>query len=148
MRKAESVLVASVVLLLAGIIHGQEPGADAILGNWLTDEGKAIVEMYRCANRYCGKIIWLKEPHTEDGTNKLDTKNPDPSKRNRTLIGLDIVWDFKYGGGGSWVDGRIYDPDNGKTYSCKMKLQTNQLKVRGYIGFSLIGRTTIWTRKR
>jgi uncharacterized protein (DUF2147 family) len=46
-----------------------------------------------------------------------------------------------------WEDGKIYDPKNGKTYSCKMTLEGNELKVRGYVGFSLLGRTTVWTRK-
>jgi hypothetical protein len=46
-----------------------------------------------------------------------------------------------------WVDGRIYDPDNGKTYKCKMTLKEGGiLHVRGYIGISALGRTTIWTR--
>jgi hypothetical protein len=47
----------------------------------------------------------------------------------------------------SWSQGKIYDPKNGKTYSCKMTLEGNELKVRGYVGFSLLGRTTVWTRK-
>jgi uncharacterized protein (DUF2147 family) len=57
------------------------------------------------------------------------------------------VWDFVYDGEGVWEDGDIYDPKSGKTYSCYMKLQSmDKLKVRGYIGISLIGRTTYWTR--
>jgi len=60
---------------------------------------------------------------------------------------LDIVWGFKYKGKNRWVKGKIYDPDNGKTYSCKMKLVDNELKVRGFIGISLFGRTTVWTKK-
>jgi uncharacterized protein (DUF2147 family) len=62
-------------------------------------------------------------------------------------MGLDILSGFKYGGGNIWQDGKIYDPKNGKTYSCKMTLEGNELKVRGYVGFSLLGRTTVWTRK-
>jgi uncharacterized protein (DUF2147 family) len=55
--------------------------------------------------------------------------------------------DFKYDGKGLWHKGRIYDPDNGKTYKAKMRLaEDDVLKVRGFIGFSMIGRTEEWTR--
>lgn len=145
--KRLSAFIICVVLLLVVNAHGQEAGADTILGDWLTEEDKAVVEIYRCDNHYCGRIVSLKEPKNPDGTDKRDTENPDPSKRDRKIIGLDIVWGFSYDGNNKWVDGNIYDPDNGKTYSCKMTLKGDQLKVRGYIGFSLIGRTTVWTRK-
>ena len=122
--------------------------ADAILGEWLTEDDRALVEIYPCGDRYCGKIVSLKEPKNADGTDKLDTNNPDPSKRTRKIIGLNLVWDFIYDKDNRWVRGKIYDPDNGKTYSCKITLNKDKLDVRGYIGFSLLGRTTVWTRKQ
>jgi uncharacterized protein (DUF2147 family) len=133
---------------MAADAQGQNTGTDEILGEWLTDKDEAVVEIYRCGELYCGKIVGLKEPENPDGTEKLDTENPEESKRDRPIIGLVIVWDFRYQDDGSWVDGRIYDPDNGKTYSCKMHLEGDKLNVRGYIGLSLFGRTTVWTRKR
>ncbi len=142
------VLIVCMILLLAANAHAQEAGADAVLGNWLTEGGKAIVEIYKCGDKYCGKIVGLKEPKNQDGTDKLDTKNTEPSKRKRKIIGLNLVWGFKYNDNNKWVGGKIYDPDNGKTYSCKMNLEGNKLKVRGYIGFSLLGRTTVWIRKQ
>ena len=142
-----TVLAVGMILLFTPRALAQRTGADAILGNWLTEEDKATVEVYKCGDRYCGKTIWLKEPKNEDGTDKLDTKNPDLAKRNRKIIGLNIVWDFIYADNNRWVGGKIYDPDNGKTYSCKMRLEGDKLKVRGYIGVSLIGRTTVWRRK-
>lgn len=140
--------IVCVVAVLATTAQGQNTGADEILGEWLTDKDEAVVEIYRCGELYCGKIVGLKEPANPDGTEKLDTENPEESKRDRPIIGLVMVWDFHYQGDGSWVDGRIYDPDNGKTYSCKMSLEGDKLNVRGYIGFSLFGRTTVWTRKQ
>lgn len=147
MRKFASIIACIVAVLAAGA-QGQDTGADEILGEWLTDKDEAIVEIYRCGELYCGRIVWLKESTNPDGTDKLDTENPEPSKRDRPIIGLVMVWDFRYQGNGRWEDGRIYDPDNGKTYSCKMKLEGDKLNVRGYIGLSLFGRTTVWTRKR
>jgi uncharacterized protein (DUF2147 family) len=68
--------------------------------------------------------------------------------RNRPIIGLTNVWGFTYKGDGVWEDGKIYDPKNGKTYDCVIKLKDNNtLSVRGYIGVTLIGRTDLWTRQ-
>jgi uncharacterized protein (DUF2147 family) len=139
------VITIAMVLLLAS--NGFAQDANAILGKWYTEGGKAQVEIYKSDDVYYGKIVWLKEPKNENGTDKMDIHNPDPSKKRNPVIGLNIVHSFKYKGNNKWVDGKIYDPDNGKTYSCKMKLKGNELKVRGFIGISLLGRTTVWTRK-
>ena len=138
------ILIVCMLLFVFSNALAQE--GDAIIGEWYTDEGKALVKVYKCDDLYCGKILWLKEPKYDDGTDKIDKNNPDESKRARKIIGLDIVWDFKHKGKNKWAGGKIYDPDNGKTYSCKMKLVDNELKVRGFVGISLFGRTTVWTK--
>ena len=139
-------VIGSVMVILAWMGVGLGADGDVILGNWLTDEGKAEVELYKCGDEYCGKIVWLKEPKNDEGKDKTDINNPDPEKNGRMIIGLNIVWGFKYDKYGKWVKGNIYDPDNGKTYSCKMALEGDKLSVRGYVGISLLGRTTVWTR--
>ena len=80
------------------------------------------------------------------GKQKVDRENPDPQLRSRSLNGLVILWGFKYAGDGVWEDGRIYDPRDGKTYKCKMTLEGSTLKIRGFIGISLIGKTNVWTK--
>ena len=142
------ILTAYLALLMAMGAWAQDTPGDAVLGQWLTEGDKAVVEIFGCDDRYCGKIVWLKAPTNPDGSDVLDTENPDPSKRNRTVLGLNLVWGFRYDERQGWVDGSIYDPDNGKTYSCKMSLEGDTLKVRGYVGISLFGRTTVWKRKQ
>ena len=135
-----------VLLLIGGRAMADE--ADAIMGEWYTKDSKALVQVYKKDDVYNGKIVWLKEPKKEDGSEKLDTKNPDPSKQGDPIIGLNLVKGFVYKGKNKWGDGTIYDPDNGKTYSCNITLmEDNTLKVRGFIGISLIGRTQVWVRK-
>jgi uncharacterized protein (DUF2147 family) len=141
-------LTVCLILLMAIGAWAQDAPGDAVLGQWLTEGDKAVVQIFRCEDRYCGKIVWLKEPKNPDGSDILDSENPDPSKRNRTVLGLNLVWGFRYSESQGWVDGSIYDPDNGKTYSCKMSLEGDTLKVRGYVGISLFGRTTVWKRKQ
>lgn len=130
---------------------------DAILGIWKTEEdenGYSHVEIYKNDGKYHGKIVWMLKPtYPEDdeegmaGHKKIDRNNPDEELRDRPIIGLDIVKDFEYAGDNKWHKGTIYDPANGKTYKCKMELtEEGVLNVRGYIGISLIGRTTEWTR--
>ncbi|MES2733611.1 MAG: DUF2147 domain-containing protein [Bacteroidota bacterium] len=137
------------ILLAIVVISSQcfaQANADAALGTWHTESQKSKVEIYKSGGKYFGKVITVRRTN-EDGTPLLDTKNPDAKLRSRKIAGTVIMKDFDYAGDNVWEDGKIYDPDNGKTYSCKMTLvNKNQLEVRGYIGISLIGRTTTWNR--
>jgi uncharacterized protein (DUF2147 family) len=123
--------------------------ADAILGVWLTGSGKGRIKIYKDKdNKYYGKIVWLREPKYEDGTVKIDKNNPDDARKKDPLLGLINLRAFVYEGNNKWVDGNIYDPENGSDYSCKMELtDPNTLEVRGFIGISLFGRTDVWKRQ-
>ena len=136
-------LFASTLELLA-----QADEADAVVGTWLVQDKKAKIKIYKKGSKYHGKIIWLKEPKDEQGKEKVDKENPEEALRSRTLIGLVMLTGFEYDEDNVWEDGDIYDPKNGKTYSCEMTLSEdgNTLDVRGYIGFSFIGRSQTWTR--
>lgn len=128
------------------LVMAQKQGEDAILGEWYNTDRDARIEIYKCGDKYCGKIMWLKEP-TEDGKAKTDKNNPNRELRSRQIEGMDILKNFEYQGKNVWEDGTIYDPKNGKTYSCTIKkLEDNALEVRGYVGISLIGRTVTWSR--
>lgn len=123
--------------------------ADAIVGVWKNGEGTGMIRIYKNGEKYQGKIVWLKEPNDPDtGKPKLDKNHPDESVRTRPVLGMINTWGFEYKGKKLWDDGKIYDPKNGNTYDCTMKLKDqNSLEVRGYIGVSLIGRTDVWTRQ-
>ena len=127
---------------------------DAIAGPWLTADGKAKIQIVKQGDVYDGTIVWLKEPlyPADDkqgmgGQPKVDRKNPDKALQTRPIIGLPLIQGFKYDSDNVWTDGQIYDPESGKLYSCKLTLMMDgTLKVRGYVGISLFGRTEIWTR--
>jgi len=121
--------------------------ADAILGTWLTGTQKAAVTIYKEGNKYFGKISWLKNPNEENGKAKLDKNNPDDKKKTVPLMGLNLLKDFTFDGAAKWEKGTIYDPENGKTYSCKITMITaDKLDVRGFVGISMLGRTQTWIR--
>ncbi|MFC4231402.1 DUF2147 domain-containing protein [Parasediminibacterium paludis] len=112
-----------------------------ILGEWTSPKKDSRVLIYKSNNLYYGKIIW------GSGSETKDKKNPNITLRNRDLIGLVILSNFKYDGHGEFMDGSIYDPRVGKTYTCKMTLKSEtQLSIRGYIGISLFGRSEVWTK--
>lgn len=120
---------------------------DDIVGTWLTaGDDNAKVEIFKSGSKYYGKIVWLENP-IRNGKKALDVNNPNASKRDNPIIGLQIISGFEYNADDNiWEDGKIYDPKSGKTYNCNIKKEGNKLKVRGYIGFSLLGRTEIWTK--
>lgn len=128
-------------------------GTDDILGIWKTELDESKVEVYRCGEKICGKIIWLKRPVYTDGndgyvgTPIIDRKNPDPDLRNRPLIGLQIMQGFSEQGDATWGGGSCYDPKSGKSYQGKIRLAApDRLELRGFIGIPLFGRTSVWTR--
>lgn len=119
--------------------------SDSIVGKWYNTEKDAQVEIYKEGSKFFGKIVWLQDP-TENGKPKVDKNNGDKSKRDRYIIGMKFLNNFEHKGS-TWENGTIYDPKNGKTYSCIIKKKDNKtLEVRGFVGISLIGRTVEWTK--
>lgn len=113
---------------------------------WYNEEKTAKIQIAKAADKkFYGKIVWLKEP-TKDGRIKVDIHNPNKARRSDPLLGLQMLKGFIKEGSNTYEDGSIYDPKNGKTYSCKMTLKGDKLDVRGYVGFSMLGRTTVWTK--
>jgi uncharacterized protein (DUF2147 family) len=136
--------VLMILLISTGKMFAQN--ADKIVGVWLNAEKDAKVEIYKTGDKYYGKIVWGKNIYEPDGkTARTDIKNPDPKLRSRSLVNLVILNNFKYDDG-EWNGGKIYDPKSGKTYSCVMRFKGNNLEIKGYVGITLLGRTTVWTR--
>jgi uncharacterized protein (DUF2147 family) len=151
MKSVGLVMIGLVVLMATSAftlktIYQTEEG-DALVGIWMPSHGKAKVKVTKVGTKYYGKIVWLKEPLYPDGTKKRDKNNPDPKMHETPLLGYKILKDFEYSGKKTWENGTIYDPENGSTYSCTIKLtDKNTIDVRGYIGVSMIGRTDTWKR--
>ena len=120
--------------------------AQDVVGKWKLEDGSAIVEVYRQGDVFNGKIVWLKNPTRADGSPAVDALNPDAKLRSRKVLGLNMLSGLKKNGG-EYTGGSIYDPGNGKTYNCSMKVEGDVLKVRGSLDKrGLIGRTMDWFR--
>ncbi|MGM9510043.1 DUF2147 domain-containing protein [Larkinella sp. GY13] len=138
------------LLLLAHSLTAFTPQfhPDAVVGTWLNGTKQGQIQIYKKGNQYYGKLVWLREPNNPStGKPKTDLKNSQATLRSRPLMGLDVMQGFVHDGGKVWEDGHIYNPEDGKEYSCKMTLKNpNTLDVRGYVGISLLGKTQTWTR--
>ena len=133
------------ILLLLPITSTAQSAQDKILGTWLNEDKDGHIKIYKKGNKYYGKITWLKNPNDDNGKPVTDKENPDKSLRNRSIVGLVILKDLMYKDG-EWVDGTVYDPNDGKTYTCALWFDNGNLRIRGYWGWFFA--TETWTRVR
>jgi uncharacterized protein (DUF2147 family) len=114
------------------------------LGRWYAEGGAAQVEITQCEAHLCGRVAWLRSPFDEDGCELRDRNNPDPALRARPVLGLEIL----HAAASDEAEGcTIYDPVSGRTYRCRLWSDgDNRLRLRGYLGVPLLGRTTTWIR--
>ncbi|HYK66264.1 MAG TPA: DUF2147 domain-containing protein [Patescibacteria group bacterium] len=149
MKRLSLVFIALISISFAASIAALAQDAPTPVGTWVTEKGGAHIQIKDCGGTLCGTIVWLKNPHDKDGKDSIDSKNPEPGLRSRKIMGLPLLNGFAPDSGDSkvWTGGTIYDPDSGKTYSCKLTLQDDgTMRVRGYVGISLLGETQVWTR--
>lgn len=138
MKKIISLIVAISALLTMAVAQTKGTAADNIIGTYWSPKKDAKIEIYKKGDKYFGKSIWTL-------TKMKDVKNPNTSLRERDLVGVELITNFIYKDG-AYQDGEIYDPESGKTYDCKINFSGNNLKVRGYVGISLFGRTETFER--
>ncbi len=129
-----------VALILSVFLCIAEVSPDAIVGMYWSPEKEGKIQIYKRGGRYYGKIALGSEA-------QKDIKNPDPKLRDRDVIGMEFLKDFTFDGADKWEDGTVYDPKSGKTYDCSISLDDQgNLKLRGYVGISLFGRTEVFIR--
>jgi uncharacterized protein (DUF2147 family) len=132
-------------VMLLGITGIASAQTDPIEGVWFNDKKDAKIKVFkRTDGKFYGQIIWLREP-LKGGKQKLDENNPKSDLQTQPIVGTIILKGCEKDGN-TYDDGTIYDPENGKTYDCTLKLKGNILSLRGYVGFSWFGRTTEWVR--
>jgi uncharacterized protein (DUF2147 family) len=137
----KKIFVCMTVMLASLATYAQD-----VVGKWKLEDGTAIVEVYKQGDVFNGKIVWLQHPTEADGSPAVDGNNPDAKLRTRKLIGLNMLSGLKKTGD-EYSGGTIYDPGNGKTYNCSMKVEGDVLKVRGSLDKrGLLGRTMDWFR--
>lgn len=156
-------LIALFVLLISPLSWANS----GIEGYWLKEtedpHKSAVIQIYAEGQTFNGRIAKLRYPqfvkgeksHTGEivpdhlvGKTKVDVLNPNETARTRPIQGLELIAGFKPDGSNAWGGATIYNPEDGKTYICKATLSKDgrTLKVRGYVGVPMLGRTQTWTR--
>ena len=111
-----------------------------VTGTWLAEGGNAQVRVAACGASRCGTIVWRK-------AERRDVHNPDPSRRSRNLVGVQIFGEARPTTGG-WT-GRLYSPLDGQTYAGTLRLTSpGELELSGCVLAGLICRSQTWTRVR
>jgi len=139
----------NILIIFSLLIFNLTFSQNSIVGKWETyddetNELKSIVEIYKKGTFYFGKIneVLVK------GKPKLCTIC-EGDKKDAPVIGLVIIENMQADDDAQYSGGSILDPESGTTYKCLLELENeNKLKVRGYIGFALLGRTQYWKRKK
>tara|TARA_B100000749_G_scaffold224413_1_gene179761 strand:+ start:60 stop:470 length:411 start_codon:yes stop_codon:yes gene_type:complete len=127
--------------LAAGLMTASVAAAASPDGKWLTESGKTQVQIAPCGSNYCGTIVWQKTPSN-------DVKNPDAAKRSRPLVGTEMLSGLSADGDNAWK-GKLYNFENGKTYTGKMELtDANTLKLSGCIMGGVICKSQTWRRTK
>ena len=120
---------------------------NSVIGKWKTiddETGKpvSVVEIYESKGKIYGKVIEVFNPKNR----KRVCENCSGDDHNKPILGLVVIKGLTKEGN-EYTNGKILDPKHGKLYKCYITLENaDKLKVRGYIGISLIGRTQYWER--
>jgi len=119
-----------------------------LLGEWYSSKEDIVITIFEVNETISAKITWMNSPNNEDGIPKTDFLNPDESLRDRSIMGMLMMYDLTYIAGNIWDNGSLYIAEKGKIYSGMMRLRNkNTLSIRGYIGFSFFERySSNWTR--
>ena len=149
--RALALLLVAAALAAPASAAPESAVTDAVRGLWVDhregDKQKVAIWIEDCDGLLCGRIHWQKKPLSAGGQPKRDRHNPDATLRDRPLCGLRILTGFRRANEGTWSAGSIYNPSDGRTYSSTISLEPDgSLRVRGYVGLSLFGKTVEWVR--
>jgi uncharacterized protein (DUF2147 family) len=146
---AFAALTFTVVSLTAGtfLSISKAQARPELTGIWLNDTRRGAVQLFKCGGSICGKIVWLKQPLGKDNKPVRDKLNPQPTRRDRPICGLGIIWQLRPQPDGSWGEGRIYDPKVGRSYNLAVDiLSSRQIRITGYLGARFLGKSFLWQR--
>lgn len=139
--------LAGAVGALAALTLSAVAAAASPAGVWIDDTGQGAVEIAPCGQALCGRIVWLKKTTDGRGEPLTDKLNPRVSERSRPICGLQVIGNLARQPDGTWDEGWIYDPKQGKAFDVAVEVAgANRLRVIGYLGTRFFSRTLIWTR--
>jgi len=139
------------IMLYSGTNHYTTTmaAADRVCGKWELDQKNLVIQVYKEGAEYKAKIVWFDD---HDDTRELDhwtdNLNPDPTLRNRKILGMNVLENLSYNPtSNTWENGMIYDAKHGRQWNSSAYIDKDGLlKVKGYWHFKFIGRTLTFKR--
>lgn len=138
MRRKLLILLA-VSLLSATLARAQHNRG--VLGLW-REPGGSVIDVHPCGSELCARLAYI----TPGAPSQFDSNNPNSAQRSRRLCGLQIGWGFHSQDPNRAIDGYIYDPRSGSSYHGSLTAEGDSLRLRGWVGFKIFGRTETWRR--
>ena len=117
------------------------------LGVWAEGDGGAHIEIAPCGDKLCGRIVWLKQPVDENGRPLMDKNNPNPTLRTRPILGLLIMGGLQPNDGNTFLQGQVYNSENGKVYDVYLTPEGQTMEVEGCL-MKYLCLSQTWTRIR
>lgn len=117
-----------------------------LTGYWLISSEDAILRIYKANHEYKAKLHWYLPSDIKEKNLKYDKNNPVDSLRDRLIWDIDVIWGLNWNGE-NWDNGTLYDAQSGSKYSCYIEhIDNYNVKIRGYLFFSIIGKSEKLTR--
>jgi uncharacterized protein (DUF2147 family) len=147
-RRAVALAATALATVFAGPLAnplGAQTGD--VTGVWIDHTGRGAIEITRCGTAICGNIVWLEQPNASNGRPLTDGNNPNAALKNRPICGLQVIGDARPKGNGSFVDGWIYNPEDGGRFSLDVTpLAPDRLQIHGFLGVRFLGEKHQWRR--
>jgi len=116
-------------------------------GVWMPEDRESKIEIYSCGEAMCGRVAWMLNEHDEDGNVLTDVYNPNPALRATPVLGLVIMTDIKPTEEENVWQGRVYNPQDGRTYDFWLtKKSESQITIQGCGLYNLVCQTRVWDR--
>ena len=140
-------IILILLFLIISVSAFAQKNAD-LIGEWYNKKEDVVITIFEVNQTVSAKITWMKFPNDGSGNLKTDLLNPDKSLRDRSRLGMLMMYDLTYIAGNIWDNGSLYIHKNGKIYSGMIRLKNeNTLNIRGYVGFSFFERySSTWAR--
>ena len=137
------------VFFIGSTSFNSAPPGYQLVGVWESEEKNLQIEMFEKDGEFSGRMIYFKCTTEDIMRTQKDIENPDKGLTKRNLLGLTLVTELAYQGDNVWDDGKIYDPNSGRTFEARIQLTGPQsAMVRGYWKFRWIGRSMVFHRKK
>jgi uncharacterized protein (DUF2147 family) len=141
------IALAAVGLALAGWPAAANDVAPAPYGVWMPEDEESMVEIYACGEAMCGRIVWMHDGRNEKGEILTDIYNPEPALRTVPVLGLEIMTDITPTDEDKVWQGRVYNPQDGRTYDFWLSVKSEQqITIQGCGLYNLICQTHTWSR--